>query len=575
LGGLHRLNPSNGKFSTYLKGKTIINIFEDNKGTLWVSEPDGLFRFNSAADSFYRVPDPVSGRYVNNLRSALIDDKGNFWFGTSDGIMKTDVHQNVTTLYGKNFGVAGNDLAFGFSYKGPTGKLYFGSSNGYYAFYPEQVTKGIKPPEILLSAFYLGNKMAQPGKDGPLKNPIWEAKKIELPYNQNVFSFEFAAIDFVNPADNRHLFMLDDYDNEWRQGGAEHKAYYFNVPPGHYTFRVKAANSDGLWAEKSLVVVITPPWWRTWWAYFLYGLLFVVGAYLIYRHQKRRLVAAERERARTRELAQAKEIERAYQELKVTQAQLVQREKMASLGELTAGIAHEIQNPLNFVNNFSETNKELVAELQQEIKNKNYEEAAAIAADINANEEKISHHGKRADNIVKGMLQHARASSGEKQPTDINQLTEEYLRLAYQGLRAKDKTFTVHLQTSFDETIGQVTAVSQEIGRVLLNLYNNAFYAVQGKKAKLNGTFEPIVSVSTKKEGNSVVIVVKDNGTGMSEQVVNKVFQPFFTTKPTGEGTGLGLSLSYDIVTKGHNGTINVESKEGEGSLFVITLPTT
>jgi C4-dicarboxylate-specific signal transduction histidine kinase len=281
----------------------------------------------------------------------------------------------------------------------------------------------------------------------------------------------------------------------------------------------------------------------------------------------------QRKKAYTLLQKQKEQTEQAYTQLKATQQQLVQKEKMASLGELIAGIAHEIQNPLNFVNNFSTVNKELVTEAKQALSGGNYPEVAAVLSDIENNEEKISHHGKRADSIVKGMLQHARASTGKKEPTDINKLAEEYLRLSFQGMRAKDKSFNAAIETHFDNTLGQVTIVPQDIGRVLLNLFNNAFYAVQEKKAKLNGTYEPVVSVRTNKDSNSVQIIVKDNGTGMPQQVADKVFQPFFTTKPTGEGIGLGLSLSYDIVTKGHGGELKVESKEGEGTEFVVQLP--
>jgi signal transduction histidine kinase len=265
-------------------------------------------------------------------------------------------------------------------------------------------------------------------------------------------------------------------------------------------------------------------------------------------------------------------LQKQQEQLKATQQQLIQQEKMASLGELTAGIAHEIQNPLNFVNNFSSVNKELLTEMEEEMDKRNYGEVKAIVGDIKANEEKIAHHGRRADNIVKGMLLHARSSTGQKELTDINKLAEEYIRLAYQGTRAKDKGFHANIETDFD-TAGQVPVVPEDIGRVLLNLFNNAFYALQEKKARLNGTFEPLVTVHTKRADNCVQIVVKDNGTGMPSNVTEKVFQPFFTTKPTGEGTGLGLSLSYDIITKGHGGTLSVHSKEGEGSEFVIQLP--
>ena len=277
---------------------------------------------------------------------------------------------------------------------------------------------------------------------------------------------------------------------------------------------------------------------------------------------------------RTVELQKQKdELQETLQELKTTQAQLIQSEKMASLGELTAGIAHEIQNPLNFVNNFSEVTAELIEEMEEELNKGDKEEAVAIAADIKQNLEKIMHHGKRADGIVKGMLQHSRASSNVKEPTDVNKLADEYLRLAYHGLRAKDKSFNAELVTHFGEGLPQANLVPQDIGRVLLNLFNNAFYAVK-EKQKINGAeFKPMVEVTTIQKGKSLEIMVRDNGTGIPDDIKEKILQPFFTTKPTGEGTGLGLSLSYDIVVKVHSGKIDVKSKQGEGSEFKISLP--
>ena len=258
--------------------------------------------------------------------------------------------------------------------------------------------------------------------------------------------------------------------------------------------------------------------------------------------------------------------------LKTTQSQLIQAEKMASLGELTAGIAHEIQNPLNFVNNFSEVNTELVDELKSELTVGNTHSAIEIADDIKENEKKINHHGKRADAIVKGMLQHSGASAGQKEMADINALCDEYLRLAYHGLRAKDKSFNAKLETNFDNSIDKINIVPQDMGRALLNLYNNAFYIVSEKqKENLNG-YEPTVSVSTKKIKGKVEIRVADNGNGIPQKILDKIFQPFFTTKPTGQGTGLGLSLAYDIV-KANGGEIKVQTKEGEGSEFIIQLP--
>jgi len=295
----------------------------------------------------------------------------------------------------------------------------------------------------------------------------------------------------------------------------------------------------------------------------------VIIALLLYRNNR------QKKKANYLLAQQKDEIQNTLSELKSTQAQLIQSEKMASLGELTAGIAHEIQNPLNFVNNFSEVNKEMVDEASEEMNKGNYDEVKFILNDIKDNSEKINHHGKRADAIVKGMLQHSRQTKGVKEPTDINALCDEYLRLSYHGMRAKDKSFNVTLQTDFDKSIGKIKVVPQNIGRVLLNLFNNAFYAVNEKKKLLANSYQPIAEVKTRKLNDKIEIVVSDNGNGIPQNIIDKIFQPFFTTKPTGEGTGLGLSLAYDIITKEHNGTIKAESKEGEGSEFVIQLPLT
>jgi two-component system, NtrC family, sensor kinase len=303
-----------------------------------------------------------------------------------------------------------------------------------------------------------------------------------------------------------------------------------------------------------------------------YGLLaglgvFSIIAFILYRNNRQKQKAN-------------KVLETTLTNLKSTQSQLIQSEKMASLGELTAGIAHEIQNPLNFVNNFSEVNSELITEMKDELSKGNIEEAKSIANDIDENEKKIIFHGKRADGIVKGMLQHSRSTNNaSKEPTDINKLADEYLRLAYHGLRAKDKSFNATMKTDFDETIGNINIIPQDIGRVILNLITNAFYVVNEKKNKGLESYEPTVTVKTLKNppagggrGAEVAISVKDNGNGIPQKVLDKIFQPFFTTKPTGQGTGLGLSLSYDIV-KAHGGELKVETKEGEGSQFIINLP--
>jgi len=281
----------------------------------------------------------------------------------------------------------------------------------------------------------------------------------------------------------------------------------------------------------------------------------------------------QRQKANKLLLKQKSEIEQGMTQLQLTQKQLIQSEKMASLGELTAGIAHEIQNPLNFVNNFSEVSMELVDEMEAELNNGDKDDAIAIAVDIKQNLEKIRYHGKRADGIVKGMLQHSRMGNTVKEPTNVNALADEYLRLAYHGLRAKDKSFNAELVVNYDPALPEIEVLPQEIGRVLLNMYTNAFYAVQQKQQVAGEGYRPTVSVSTFFRDKKIVITIKDNGMGMPEHIKDKIMQPFFTTKPTGQGTGLGLSLSYDIVVKGHGGEINVETKENDYTMFIISLP--
>lgn len=347
-------------------------------------------------------------------------------------------------------------------------------------------------------------------------------------------------------------------------------------------------------------------WDNTWNLALTFSVLWGFGAWVISAKQRRELVRSKRKiaeqeernllmaqmkeelekqvRERTMELTHRKnELEQTLNELKSTQSQLIHSEKMASLGELTAGVAHEIQNPLNFVNNFSEVNIELIAELKDAIGNGNYGEAMELANDLNDNEAKIFHHGKRADGIVKGMLQHSRASSGQKEPIDVNALSEEYMRLAYHGLRAKDKSFNATMKLDLDPTLtsdkegrGKVMLMGQEVGRVILNLLTNAFYSVKKQKAEIEKSnnaehsFSPMVGISTERQGDTVKVTVSDNGNGISRAHLEKIFQPFFTTKPPGEGTGLGLSLSYEIITKGHGGKVSVVTKNGEGTFSLV-----
>jgi ligand-binding sensor domain-containing protein/signal transduction histidine kinase len=578
-GGINRLNEQTGHFKQYTTGGGVVHMMEDSGGTLWAGTFAGLYRYDKNSDNFQPFTDPLKIINRNSIVYNITEDhQKDLWLKTPKGFIKLNIKKGEASAYENN----GQSYSWSLSrsYVTRSGKILSGDTSGYFEFHPDELSRAT-PPNVVITGFAISDNPVLPGKSSVLAQPVYETNDIRLKYNQNSFGFTFSNIDFTGSGEDKHMLcMLENYEIKWHKAN-EGTADYYNIPPGKYLFRVKAVGSNGVWVEKSIAVIVAPPWWRTWWAYCIYGLLLIAGVYGMHRFQRQRLIRREQEKARAKELAQAKEIEKAYSELKATQAQLVQREKMASLGELTAGIAHEIQNPLNFVNNFSEVNTELIAELREEAKAGNTEEVLVIASDLDENLQKISHHGKRADAIVKGMLQHSRKTTDKKESTDINALADEYLRLSYHGLRAKDKDFNADFKTKFDESIDKIEVVPQDIGRVLLNLYNNAFYSVNEKKkapALKGENYEPIVWVTTKRISSppsggagGLEISVRDNGTGIPRKVLDKIYQPFFTTKPTGQGTGLGLSLSYDIV-KAHGGELKVESKEGEGSQFTIQL---
>jgi signal transduction histidine kinase/ligand-binding sensor domain-containing protein len=572
VGGINRLDKHSGRFSHFLNGIRINQLYKDSEGIIWAGTEKGLYRYDKESDRFSPFFNPQSELTGEIIVDMIEDDLKNFWIVTESAIVKLNRDKTQSFVYAKKYGIRAGTLFNGGICKTSKGEILIGNNSGFYAFFPKEMTETSKPLQLNITGFFINNHQVFSGSESTLLIPIEETSAITLKYNQNNFSFTFAAIDYRAPESNKYYTMLENYDSTRREAGAEKSAYYLNVPPGKYLFRVRATNIDGVKAEKTILVTINPPWWKTTWAYGLYGLLLIGAFFSVDRIQKQRTIRKERQKAQVRELAQGKEIEKAYTELKLTQAQLIQAEKMASLGELTAGIAHEIQNPLNFVNNFSDVNKELIIEMRDEMGKGNLESAKEVAQNIFENEEKINRHGKRADAIVKGMLMHSRTSTGLKEPTNINQLADEYLRLAYHGLRARDKSFNVTMKTHFDPTVHMVNMVPQEIGRVLLNLYNNAFYAVTEKETEAAPGYEPTVEVSTILAGNKLEIKVKDNGKGIPQKVLDKIFQPFFTTKPTGQGTGLGLSLSYDIV-KAHGGELRVQTKEGEGSEFIVQIP--
>jgi signal transduction histidine kinase/ligand-binding sensor domain-containing protein len=508
-------------------------------------------------------------RVDHNPRSLLAKD-GKLWFGIADVLTTMDEPQS-DTLVPPTF-ITGVDII---------GKPQNFLTN---KFIQSQLQETDTIWSIEKDTFYVKNNLPADTSYLQKNNIKWDdvtgpynlPVNLRLPHEENQVSFHFTGMHLDNMDKTKYRYILEGADKSWSDITGKASAEYRNLSHGKYTFKVSSRGFNGRWSTPvEFRFRIRPPWWLSIWAYIFYGLCLIgliVTADAIQRH---RLLVKERERTREKELAQAKEIEKAYTELKTTQAQLIQSEKMASLGELTAGIAHEIQNPLNFVNNFSEVNTELIDEMKEELKAGKTGDAIGLADNIKSNNEKIAFHGKRADSIVKGMLQHSRSGSSQKEPTDINNLLDECMRLSFHGMRAKDKSFNAKTETSFDSSIGSINIVSQEIGRVFLNLFTNAFYSVMQKKKELNAgeSYSPEISASTKIEGNKVIITVSDNGNGIPQKVIDKIFQPFFTTKPTGEGTGLGLSMSYDIITKSHGGELKVETREGEFARFTIILP--
>lgn len=591
FGGLNRYDRKSGKFISFMyDGNThvecISDMLEDADGHFWVATYlQGVFEFDRNSGHFTRHLDEDNGLLFNSTLKLASDQSGNLWVYTLRGISRIQRR----TLAVKNYNASQllpSETVTGWFLCPVGNKMVFAINDGVAIFDPRNLDANPYPPIVHIERLSYSNTASS--VDSTSTHFAYGSKKLELPYFDNRITFNYVGIHLVNPAGIQYKYRLEGYDHHWINARGQRSATYTNLSPGTYTFHVTAANSDDVWNNTgdSFTVIINPPWWQTWWAWVLWIALFISAIYAFVAFRSRKLmhdkkVLEHKVQVRTEEVIQQKEeiaaqrdsLEQTLDELKTTQKQLIQSEKMASLGELTAGIAHEIQNPLNFVNNFSEVSVELLTELEEEEEKGKTAEVLAIAKDLSRNLQKISHHGKRAEAIVKGMLEHSRSSSGQKEPTDINQLADEYIRLSYHGLRAKDKSFNAELVTNFDLAIPKVNAIPQDIGRVLLNLFNNAFYAVNQKAKTVGADYKPEVSVTTSTENGQVIIKVKDNGIGIPDAIREKIMQPFFTTKPTGEGTGLGLSLTYDMVVKGHGGSINVESVEGEGSEFTILLP--
>jgi len=751
--------------TTTITSDVVMAVLErtSEPGIIWVGTVGGLNRLDQSTGIFTHWTDK-DGLPNNTVYAILEDGEGNLWMSTNNGISRFTPETGEFRNYGLEIGLQSLEYNAGAAYKGPFGEMFFGGINGLNAFFPNELVENSVAPIVTLTDFRISNEHVVPGETAPLAQPVGDAGQIRLNYDQKDLAFDFVALHYMNPEKNTFAYQLEGYDDDWIEAGHARTAAYTNVPPGEYTFRVKAANADGVWNEDgaSIRVIVEPPFWATWWfriaAILGFGGMLYLGysarvhqvearsreleqevdkathdlpesheaiklsneqleqsativeainqetsfralltkileearvipgiekatalVYMpeedLYRYrasagwdvwnlvditmteeqaearyvdhakevapdifvtkEARRLKRSEEfgefgdvasflvlrvdvedqvvgyfvfdnmtdedafdERdvellnrlkehitsafIKTRLLddlqAQRSDLQKTLDELRSTQDRLVQSEKMASLGQLSAGIAHEIKNPLNFVNNFSEVSAELTEEIAEELEKRKddlpsdfVEELQSLLSSLRVNSQKVAEHGKRADSIVQNMIRHSEGGEGERTPTDLNKLLDEYVDLALAGFQSQHEGFKVEIERDYHDAVGEIEIVPQDIGKVFLNLLNNAFDVLE--TSNVGADYTPKLTVGTEKRKRSVEIRISDNGSGIPDQVRDKIFDPFFTTKPTGSGTGLGLSMSYDIVTKGHGGSLEVESVEGEGAMFIVRLP--
>ncbi|MGB3544994.1 ATP-binding protein, partial [Rubrivirga sp.] len=617
-----------------LASGTIQALRAQPNDALWIGTDAGLHRadVDDLEAGFQRYLASTTDLPDDDVLAIVEDGDGFLWLSTGAGLSR---FEPLTETFAQRAGVADADRTLSSaSTRAPDGRLYVGSTRGLLTFDPGQlaVVNG-NPPQVVITDVEVSGQSTAPG-DGVLEVAAPVADQITLGPSQGFLTIEYAGLHFSTPLQNTFRYRLDGLrQSEWQEVGTSREATYESLPPGRYTFQVQAANADGIGfadgaraAMASIEVVVNPPWWRTWWAITGFVLVGIAALVRADQWQRARLLRQERERAERREaelraeaaeaeqrearaeaaalkaendrkaaelegkreveaanakLAEANgQLEASLRDLQQTQTQLVQSEKLASLGQLTAGIAHEIKNPLNFVNNFADLSVDLAQELREEMEHAGdnptsgvLEDVSDLIEDLQENARRIREHGQRADRIVRSMLLHSRGGSAEKGRVDINRFVDEYANLAFHGARANDSDFQVEIVREFADDADEVEVVPQEFGRVLINLLTNAFHTVTERSALEGDAYRPRVTVATSREGSDVEVVVRDNGTGIPEAVKAKIFEPFFTTKPTGEGTGLGLSLAHDIVSQVHGGQMTVESTEGEGTAFHIVIP--
>jgi len=577
LGGkLEKIGPERGFTDTWTMA-----FYEDPDGVLWLGASNtGIIRFKDG--KFFNIS-PRQGLFDYIAYTVFEDGAGYLWMSSNRGVYRVSKRelndvadgkaQSVScTSYGTADGMEsrecnGGNAPSGFHLR--DGRLCFATTRGLAVINPADIRVNRVPPPVVIDEFLVeGERQAV-------------TESVRVPAGKSRFEFHYAGISFAGSKEVRYKYQLVGLDEGWIDAGSRRDAYYTHLDPGEYTFRVIAANSDGIWNEKGASVNFTlePHFYQSAWFIGLAAFAFLTVGPSFYLYRMRSM---KKRRAELEQLVQVRtgELQKSVTNLKETQTQLILSEKMASLGQLTAGIAHEIKNPLNFITNFAVLSQDLTKDLRQELAHerdrvdkKRALEIEGILNDLDQNVTKINEHGKRADSIVRGMLLHSRGKAGERQLTDLNALLAEYTNLAYHGMRAQDTSFNVKIETEFGPAVGKVNVVPQDLSRAFLNIVNNACYAANDKRKTAGNGFNPTVRVSARNLADSVEIRIRDNGNGIPLAIREKIFNPFFTTKPAGAGTGLGLSLSYDIVTQEHKGDIRIDTKEGEYTEFIILIP--
>ncbi len=634
--GLCRFNRSTRTFTRYpydenrpfsLASKHIDGIAETAQGTLWLATENGLVQFDVERNEFQHYTDRNSNISSNAIRGVVADEKDKLWISTNAGVSRFDPVTKVFDNYDVEQGLQGRAFNARVYHQDKAGNIYFGGLNGLNVFHPDDIKGNPHAPKLLLTDMSLFDEELVPGEDTSLLEHVSVAKKISLSHDQNEISIGYTGLHYSSPLKNQYQVKLESYDADWRAVNRDRRVTYTSLDPGTYTFKVKAANANGVWSEElsGIEITINSPWWLKPWAFLIYTIMLGGIVFYVDRYQRAKLIQKEREAAQIREaelrmqaaelksqasesqaralkaeneqkeaeLQKAAELKEAYEalqdsmdQLKIAQRQLVQAEKMASLGQLTAGIAHEIKNPLNFVVNFAVVSQNLIREMESMLQQENreldaeaQEEMKEMLSLLILNTERINEHGLRADSIVKSMMEHSRPSDGLLVDVSLTRVLNQAIDFAYTSLTNEVGASEIVLEKKFDESIGLVKLNAQDFTRVIINLLENAFYAVKESAVKEDVSKEgdryiPRICVSTALVENQIEIKIEDNGAGIDEEVKSKIFDPFYTTKPTGFGnTGLGLSLSYDIIAQGHNGTITVGGKKGEGAIFTVIIP--